>query len=238
MHKAALQALTLEPHLPVFAEPPPRYPLFPSKQRQRAIVRSQEECAGGEGLQSDPATSLTVESWAFCSLICKMGTIMPILLSDWRIKREKLHHLAYNIDSINFYSLPPLHHKLAQSTDNYLRRVSFTHPRSFSGKEPARQCRRCWSHGFNPWVGKIHWRGKWQPTPVFLPGSKHGQRSPVGYSPWGCKKSDTTEQLNNKNKTRDGNLVGLLEVEGTYGYVQILEHSEGSTVIKGKERKL
>ena len=47
----------------------------------------------------------------------------------------------------------------------------------------------------NPWVGKIPWRRKWQPTPVFLPGESHGQRSLVGYNPWGCKESDTTEQL-------------------------------------------
>ena len=39
------------------------------------------------------------------------------------------------------------------------------------------------------------WRRKWHPTPVFLPGEFHGQRSLVGYSPWGCKESDTTEQL-------------------------------------------
>ena len=38
------------------------------------------------------------------------------------------------------------------------------------------------------------WRRKWQPTPVFLPGKSHGQRSLVGYSPWGCKESDTTER--------------------------------------------
>ena len=36
---------------------------------------------------------------------------------------------------------------------------------------------------------------EWLPTPVFLPGEFHGQRSLVGYSPWGCKESDTTEQL-------------------------------------------
>ena len=36
---------------------------------------------------------------------------------------------------------------------------------------------------------------KWQPTPVFLPGEPHGQRSLVGCSPWGCKQSDTTERL-------------------------------------------
>ena len=37
------------------------------------------------------------------------------------------------------------------------------------------------------------WNRKWQPTPVFLPGKFHGQRSLAGYSPWGCKESDTTE---------------------------------------------
>ena len=36
-------------------------------------------------------------------------------------------------------------------------------------------------------VRKIPWRSKWQPTPVFLPGKSHGQRSMAGYSPWGCK---------------------------------------------------
>ena len=38
-------------------------------------------------------------------------------------------------------------------------------------------------------------RRKWQPTPVFLPGESHRQRCLVGYSPWGHKESDTTEQL-------------------------------------------
>ena len=47
--------------------------------------------------------------------------------------------------------------------------------------------------GFNPWVGKIPWRRKWQPTPVLLPGKSHGWRSLVAYSPWGHKESDTTE---------------------------------------------
>ena len=54
-------------------------------------------------------------------------------------------------------------------------------PGGASGKEPACQCRRHKRCGFNPWVGKIHWRRKWQPTPVFLPGESHGQRSLTGY---------------------------------------------------------
>ena len=54
------------------------------------------------------------------------------------------------------------------------------------------QCRRV---RFDPWVVKIAWRRKWLPTPVLLPGESHGQKSLVGYSPWGRKESDTTEQL-------------------------------------------
>ena len=58
-------------------------------------------------------------------------------------------------------------------------------PCGISGKEPTCQCRRLQRHGFDPWVGKIPQRRAWQPTPVFLPGKSHGQRSLKGYSPWG-----------------------------------------------------
>ena len=68
-----------------------------------------------------------------------------------------------------------------------------------SGKESACQCRRCRRHGFNSWVGKIPWRRKWKPTPVFLPRKLHEQRSLEGCSPWGRKESDTTDRLNNNN---------------------------------------
>ena len=47
--------------------------------------------------------------------------------------------------------------------------------------------------GFNPWVKKIPWRRKWQPTPVSLPGESHAQRSLMNYSPWGRKEADTTD---------------------------------------------
>ena len=56
-------------------------------------------------------------------------------------------------------------------------------------------CLQCRRPGFDPWVGKILWRRKRQSTPVLLPGKSHGQRSLVGYSPWGHKESDTTERL-------------------------------------------
>ena len=59
--------------------------------------------------------------------------------------------------------------------------------------EPACQGRRC---RFDPWMRKIPGRRKWLPTPVFLPGEFHGQRSLVGCNPWGPKESDITKRLN------------------------------------------
>ena len=66
-------------------------------------------------------------------------------------------------------------------------------PGWLGAKESACQCRSRRRHGFNPWVAKILWRRRWQPTPVFLLEKFHGQRSLAGYSPWGHKESDTTE---------------------------------------------
>ena len=58
-----------------------------------------------------------------------------------------------------------------------------------------RICLQCRRPGFNPWVRKIYLRREWHPTPVFLPGQFHGQRSLGGYSPWGHKELDMTEWL-------------------------------------------
>ena len=52
---------------------------------------------------------------------------------------------------------------------------------------------------FHPWVRKIPWKRRWQPTPVLLPGKSHGLRSLVGYSPFGLKESDTTERLHHSS---------------------------------------
>ena len=57
------------------------------------------------------------------------------------------------------------------------------------------QCSRHKRSKFDPWVGKIPCRREWQPTPVFLPGEFHGQRSLAGYSQWDLIESDTTELL-------------------------------------------
>ena len=67
-------------------------------------------------------------------------------------------------------------------------------PGGTSDKEPACQFQRHKRCEFDSWVAKIPWRRAWQPTPVFLPGESHGQKSLVGYSPWGLKESDMSEQ--------------------------------------------
>ena len=68
-------------------------------------------------------------------------------------------------------------------------------PRWLNGKESAFQCRRCMRLTFDPWVRKMPWRRKWQPTPVFLPVKSHGKRSLMDYSPWRHKESDRTEHM-------------------------------------------
>ena len=79
-------------------------------------------------------------------------------------------------------------------------------PRWLSGKESICQCRRRKRFWFNPWLRKNPWRRKWKPTPKFLPGKSHGQRSLVGYSSKchrvghnrAAKHNTYTEWINNK----------------------------------------
>jgi hypothetical protein len=75
-------------------------------------------------------------------------------------------------------------------------------------------CQRCRRHGFNPWVGKIPGRRKWQPIPVFLPGESHGFM--VDYSPWDHKESDMTEctQISEPSRHTSHGKPGF---EGTMG---------------------
>ena len=68
------------------------------------------------------------------------------------------------------------------------------------GKDSACQCRRHKRCRFNPWVRKIPWSRKWQPSPVSLPGKSHGQRSLVGYSPWSHKELDMTEHMHKETQ--------------------------------------
>ena len=67
--------------------------------------------------------------------------------------------------------------------------------------------------GFDLRVGKIPWRRAWQPTPVFLLGESHAQRSLVGYSPEGHKESDMTEVTEHAHSGRNKDLVVLVKGE-------------------------
>ena len=116
----------------------------------------------------------------------------------------KVHKLKIKLCLLSF--LPSFYYLILMNS--FLERVSITNLTGTSGfehrndKEYACQCRRCQRHGFNPWFRKTPWRRKWQPTPVFLPGNIHGQRSLEGYSPWGRKESDPTERLSTAQHTQ------------------------------------
>ena len=99
--------------------------------------------------------------------------------------------LKFNIDilktiwrsSVVRGRIPCSHHCSAHSIPgqgNFLYGLS----RLLISKESACQLRRLW---FDPCVGKIPWRRKWQPVPIFLPGKSQEQRNLAGYSYWGCK---------------------------------------------------
>ena len=108
------------------------------------------------------------------SVVVKLCENHTVVASDQRTRRVAIILWWRQSGKMAFFHVLPRH-------------LGF--PGGSDGKESAWQCRRC---RFNPWVGKISWRWKWQPTPVLLPGKSHGQRSLTGYGPWGCKESDTT----------------------------------------------
>ena len=87
------------------------------------------------------------------------------------------------------YFLKP--HELLLKSFKIRNKIGIGFPSGSAGKELACQCSRC---KFYPWVRKIPWRRKWHPTAVFLPGKSHGQKSLLGYSPWGHKEYKHTHR--------------------------------------------
>ena len=73
--------------------------------------------------------------------------------------------------------------------------------------------RRQKKHGFDPWIQKIPWRRKWQPTPVFLPGKPQRQRSLAGYSSWSCKELDTIESLNDTKQEKISVFASIINIK-------------------------
>ena len=98
------------------------------------------------------------------------------------------------------------------------------------GKESVCQCRRHKRCRFDPWIRKIPWRRKWQPTPVFLPGKFHGQRSLAGYSPWSHKESDMAEQLNSHTHTHTHTHTHVLYMY--YIHIHTHTHTQVAQLVK------
>ena len=107
--------------------------------------------------------------------------------SRWAVKVMAVMDIRMSHDQVKY------HHKFINDTSplcclNW--RMGF--PGGTSGKELTCQCRRCKKCGFDAWVVKIPCRWKWQPTPVFLPGESHGQKSLAGYSASAHRESNMT----------------------------------------------
>ena len=119
------------------------------------------------------------------------GTLKPLpwFTQPWSMKRvwrnEKVSK-SYSLAHVGAECKAFWRHKESEATKLITESGGF--PDGTSDKEPACQCRRCKRLRFNAWVGKILWRRAWLPTPVFLSGESHGQRSLVGYSLRGCKR--------------------------------------------------
>ena len=88
-----------------------------------------------------------------------------------------------------------------------------TFSRDFPGGSDVKSiCLQCGRPGFNPWVGKIPWRRKWQPIPVFLPGKFHGRRSLAGYSPCGRRVRTWLSEFTSPSALSSSNMSYTLPV--------------------------
>ena len=131
---------------------------------------------------------------------------LSIILSPWvtRVGRTPmLTHFEnaegggsfffFLVNKLRFHGCLLLQHKLVYPNQ-------YRFPGGFSWLRWQRNCLQCRRPGFNSWGGKISWRRKWQPVPVFLLGEFHGHRSLAGYYPWGHKELDMIEWITLTNQ--------------------------------------
>ena len=104
-----------------------------------------------------------------------------------------LNSLCWKLTETTIRRLPLLFLALLLTNSPLLSMHLLGFPGGASEKEPVCQYRRHKRRRFGPQVRNIPWRRAWHPTPVYLPGESHGQRSLVGSGPKGCKELDTTE---------------------------------------------
>ena len=107
------------------------------------------------------------------SKLTRMMYSVGLGLGLWLAKRAKNHKMSSN------HFCPYVKRKI----------------RGFSEAQMVKNLCSIWETRFDSCIGKIPWRRERLPTPVFWPGKFHGQRSMLGFSPWGCKELDTTERL-------------------------------------------
>ena len=135
---------------------------------------------------------LAKDGWFFLAkvreeLFSALRAILSLsqLFCSATVLRNFLQNLVYKKNAVNWIWSVGLYFLWAS---RWLRGKRL--PWWFSGKESACQRRRPKRYGFDSQVRKRPWRRELQPTPVFLPGKPHGQRSLAGYSPWECKELD------------------------------------------------
>ena len=148
-------------------------------------------------------SKVTADVWNWtCFSLWALGFFFPVLAKEECEGFESGHHGQWEKPSVAAIMSPKdLRRKSLKVAGGFLTasattvhfnvglNLPFGLPRWCSGKESVCQCKRCKRCWFDPWVGKMPWSRKWQPTPLFLPGKFHKQRSLVGYSTRGCKAS-------------------------------------------------
>ena len=136
---------------------------------------------------SFPHISYSYQKCILDRLVLVIKWKIMLLKSVFVMKYCKVHYLEIRWHLI----CPYIYQYIQMYTDIQIDGL----PCWFSGKESTCQCKRKKRCGFHPWVRQMPWSRKWQPIPVFLSEKFHRQRSLVGYSPYGSKESDMTEQL-------------------------------------------
>ena len=142
--------------------------------------------------QSLPASESFPMSWLFTSGSQSLLYLLPFCLpanTTWLLGYHSLAFLCHfptHSHLFKYYIVG--FHVLELCKTRITLCVFLGFPGGASGKELTCQCRRHKRYRFSSWVGKIPWRRAWQPTPVFLPGESHEQRSLLGYTLWGRKR--------------------------------------------------
>ena len=163
--------------------------------KQRVVTLNKGPLSGEKGESVSGGT----KTWKLYVVLSKLHT-KSIIWSELRGWDQLREGLEVNAIKFRFYLLvlgnflsSLIEMQLINETILYIHIDVYGLPRWLSGKESACQWRKHTRRGFDPWVGKISWRRKWQSIPVFLPGKSHEYRNLVGYSPYGHKESDITE---------------------------------------------